>query len=525
MMRVFISYAQDDVIFRDALTTHIEVLCSAGIISSWHDGNIAPGEDWKAAIDRELSAADVVVLLVSASFLASKSCQEFELGPALERWKERKVLVMPVIVRACDWGASSIAHLAVLPERGKPIGTWLHQDDAWAEITRALRIVARGRASITTQASGGQSNNISMDAAESEGGQTRIAASQDGNPSDKAYVLAGVRWGYTRSGRTELTGEKRLLDALTRTRQPDEVIYPSLSYAYHDDHRLTSGHPPNIASVVFLNLGLPGADIPDEIQMVRAHLPCSVFVLYASDEEFRRCMSELPETWTRRFQHYYLLNKAESLTFDTSVRQILDEAKRLALRKKTIPRFHTAFISYCHNDKSFATWLADNLQSYGIRCWLDEKELRAGDRIHAKIAEAIRKQDKLLLCASKSSLTSWWVEHEINAAIAKERQAWTQTGKEQLSLIPLNLDGYLFSGEWTSGWREQLNSRLAPDFTDWRAMVEISSASGFEERQAAIAQHGLDVLRSAENALLSIRRALHIDHQNPSETLYDTDPT
>jgi hypothetical protein len=142
MKRVYISYAHEDAAFRDSLITHLEVLRAAGAIATWHDGRLAPGEDWQATIDRELRAADIVVLLISANFLASKSCQELELAPALNRWRQRQVLIIPVIVRACDWEASAIASLQVLPAQAKPIATWPHPDDAWLEVTRKIRVAA-----------------------------------------------------------------------------------------------------------------------------------------------------------------------------------------------------------------------------------------------------------------------------------------------------------------------------------------------------------------------------------------------
>lgn len=71
------------------------------------------------------------------------------------------------------------------------------------------------------------------------------------------------------------------------------------------------------------------------------------------------------------------------------------------------------------------------------------------------------------LCASRNSLTSWWVENEMSSVISKEQRLWKKTRRETLVLIPLNLDGFMFSDEWQSGWKNQIASRLAPDFTGW----------------------------------------------------------
>ena len=78
-------------------------------------------------------------------------------------------------------------------------------------------------------------------------------------------------------------------------------------------------------------------------------------------------------------------------------------------------------------------------------------------------------RDKVLLCCSKHSLTSWWVDNEVSTAFNDEQQLMKDRGKKVMSLIPLNLDGYMCSDEWTSGTRQQITDRLAADFTGWEA--------------------------------------------------------
>jgi len=70
-------------------------------------------------------------------------------------------------------------------------------------------------------------------------------------------------------------------------------------------------------------------------------------------------------------------------------------------------QFYSCFISYNHADKSFARRLHDTLQGRGIRCWLDEKQMFPGDDIHEQVDFGIRFWDKVLLCCSQHSLTSW----------------------------------------------------------------------------------------------------------------------
>lgn len=121
------------------------------------------------------------------------------------------------------------------------------------------------------------------------------------------------------------------------------------------------------------------------------------------------------------------------------------------------------FISYSHKDKAFVDKLYADLVAAGIPCWRDEIDLIIGQRIIDAISDAIRNHDRVLLCCSKHSLGSSWVEDEISMATEKERRC--STG--ELTLIPLNLDKYLFDS-WRSGHAARIRERLVADFRNWR---------------------------------------------------------
>lgn len=70
-IEVFFSYAHKDEALRDELAKHLRLLERQGIITSWHDRQIPAGTEWAGAIDARLQTAHIILLLVSADFLAS----------------------------------------------------------------------------------------------------------------------------------------------------------------------------------------------------------------------------------------------------------------------------------------------------------------------------------------------------------------------------------------------------------------------------------------------------------------------
>jgi hypothetical protein len=70
------------------------------------------------------------------------------------------------------------------------------------------------------------------------------------------------------------------------------------------------------------------------------------------------------------------------------------------------------FLSYRSTDRDFARRLAGDLARSGIRTWLDESDLRAGDDIGA-IQSAIRKSDCLVVILTRAVADSHWVREEV----------------------------------------------------------------------------------------------------------------
>ena len=141
-VRVFISYAHKDERFRLALEPHLKLLQRQRLITMWHDRLIKPGAEWKDVIDANLEHAKIILLLVSADFIASDYCWEIEMQRALERHEKGEARVTPVIIRDVKWDTVPFAKLQALPEQGKAVDSWQKKDQAWRSVADGIEKVA-----------------------------------------------------------------------------------------------------------------------------------------------------------------------------------------------------------------------------------------------------------------------------------------------------------------------------------------------------------------------------------------------
>ncbi|WP_437314961.1 TIR domain-containing protein [Sorangium sp. So ce385] len=140
-VEVFISYADEDRALRRELEEHLAIMQRQGLIRAWHAERVAPGQGFRTLIDSHISAAQLILLLVSPTFIASDNCYDREMARALERWQRGEAQVIPVLVRPCEWDQTQLRRLRPLPDNGRPVVNWPSRDDAWLNVVQGIRRV------------------------------------------------------------------------------------------------------------------------------------------------------------------------------------------------------------------------------------------------------------------------------------------------------------------------------------------------------------------------------------------------
>ena len=136
-VKLFISYShEDEKPFLVELNKRLKSIKNRfPKLEIWHDRDLLAGEQVHNKILQQLEEADIVVLLISPSFMASAYCFSHEMKVALKQYEDNKNIVIPVIIRTtADWHTLQIGNHTALPTDGKPVTKWDDPDDFWADV-------------------------------------------------------------------------------------------------------------------------------------------------------------------------------------------------------------------------------------------------------------------------------------------------------------------------------------------------------------------------------------------------------
>ena len=142
-IKIFISYSHKDKSYLDKFQIHLSSLTREGLIENWTDNEIVPGQEWDQSIKRNLEQADLIVFLISADFLASDYIHRVEIAKAMKRYSKGEVVVVPILIRPCDFKSLELFKFQALPKNLTPVSRWEDKDEAWLNVVKQLRLVVK----------------------------------------------------------------------------------------------------------------------------------------------------------------------------------------------------------------------------------------------------------------------------------------------------------------------------------------------------------------------------------------------
>lgn len=136
---LFISYSHKDEGIKSELVNHLSGMKRMGLISEWNDRKILPGEEWDTIIKNKIEQADVILFLISSDFMASDYINDVEIKKAIDRYQQKSVKIVPIIVRPCDFESFPVSQYQALPKDAKAISLWDDKDEALLDVVKSLK--------------------------------------------------------------------------------------------------------------------------------------------------------------------------------------------------------------------------------------------------------------------------------------------------------------------------------------------------------------------------------------------------
>lgn len=205
-VKVFLCYTSSDLEALEQLRQQLKLLERTGLIETWYNRQILPGADYVQEIEARLNQAQVIILLVSSTFLASEYCDGKEMEHALQLHREARAVVVPVQIEPSLWDLTPLGDLQALPDNNKPVSEWRRASAAWVNVAVGIRELAtaihkRAESEVTQQTASTKTSSKPRKA-------TRTKRAPAGGPITEAIIAP-------RSART--VQKMRVMDASQAT--------------------------------------------------------------------------------------------------------------------------------------------------------------------------------------------------------------------------------------------------------------------------------------------------------------------
>ncbi len=134
-INVYYMYHEQDEALKVQLDQSLAPLRLSRKIKTWDESKLLPGAEWKEEIARQIEQANLVLLLVSSDFMASEELYQGQLQQALQRQRQGKAAICPILARPSYYETAVFSKLhSILPRNKKFITLWDNEDEAFRHI-------------------------------------------------------------------------------------------------------------------------------------------------------------------------------------------------------------------------------------------------------------------------------------------------------------------------------------------------------------------------------------------------------
>jgi len=141
--KIFISYSKDDEAYAEKFIFHIDELKRKEMVKLFYDRWIGLGVNWDETIKKEIDDCDIMVCLISDSFLKTEYIRTEEVQRAIKHKKQ----VIPIIVRPVDWETCDFAvfnaalkgDCITYNNKEKRERTDIEKDAMWRDVIKEMR--------------------------------------------------------------------------------------------------------------------------------------------------------------------------------------------------------------------------------------------------------------------------------------------------------------------------------------------------------------------------------------------------
>lgn len=131
------------------LLRHSDPLKETFDLSFWHDDPVISGQPWKNYFESRVYHADIILLMLSDEFLDTQFIKQPEFKAVIDRHREKKAIVIPVVINNCRWENDfkstdsdfNLDELPVLPKERKPIVEWDSTDQACKGVVEGIKAI------------------------------------------------------------------------------------------------------------------------------------------------------------------------------------------------------------------------------------------------------------------------------------------------------------------------------------------------------------------------------------------------